>query len=83
MTLWSESGTFLCMSTVLEIESAIEKLAFQEKREVYDFLAEKLESESGDAAFPDLKGLLLDIPYVGTDADFTRLREMPRDVEPL
>ncbi len=71
------------MSTVLEIESAIEKLAFQEKREVYDFLAEKLESESGDTSFPDLKGLLLEIPDVGTDADFARLREMPRDVEPL
>ena len=68
------------MSTVLEIETAIETLALPEKREVFDFLATSLEVEQGGPAFPDLKGLLLDMPEVGSDEDFTRLRETPRDL---
>lgn len=71
------------MSTVIEIETAIESLALPEKREVFDFLAARLEAEAGEATFPDLKGLLLDIPDVGGDEDFTRLREMPRELELL
>ena len=70
------------MSTVIEIETAIETLALPEKREVFDFLAAHLEAE-GESAFPDLKALLLDIPDVGNDDDFARLREMPRDLDLL
>jgi hypothetical protein len=32
-------------------------------------------------AFPDLKGLLMDFPDVGTDEDFARVQEMPRDLD--
>jgi hypothetical protein len=71
------------MSTVIEIETAIESLALPEKREVFDFLASRLEAEAGAVTFPDLKGLLLEIPNAGSDEDFARLREVPRDVELL
>lgn len=69
------------MSTVVEIESAIEKLPLPEKREVFDFLTDRLEAEAGEVAFPDLKALLMEFPGVGTDADFARSREMPRDLD--
>lgn len=69
------------MSTVIEIETAIEKLALPEKRAVFDFLAERLEAEAGEMAFPDLKALLLEMPGTGEDEDFARLREVPRDVD--
>ena len=69
------------MSTVVEIESAIEKLPLPEKREVFDFLTERLEAEAGEVAFPNLKALLMEVPGVGTEADFARLREMPRDLD--
>jgi len=69
------------MSTVVEIETAIEKLALPEKREVFDFLSERLEAEAGEAAFPDLKALLTAMPGVGSDEDFARLREVARDPE--
>lgn len=68
------------MSTVAEIEDAIEGLALAEKREVFDFLAARLEAEA-NAAFPDLKGLLLEMPNCGVDEDFERLREKPRDFD--
>ncbi len=71
------------MSTVIEIEAAIESLALPEKREVFDLLATRREAEAREATFPDLKGLLLDIPDVGGDEDFARLREMPRELELL
>jgi len=67
------------MSTVLEIEKAIEALALPEKREVLDFVASQIEAESGEAAFPDLKRLLEEMPEVGGDDDFARLHEAPRD----
>lgn len=69
------------MSTLAEIERAIEELPPPAQREVFDFLASKLEAHGGEAGFPDLKTLLLDIPDAGTDADFTRVREMPRDLD--
>ena len=69
------------MSTVAEIEDAIAKLPPPDQREVFDFLADRLQTPAGDAAFPDLKALLLAIPDAGTDADFARMREMPRDLE--
>ena len=69
------------MSTVIEIETAIEKLALPEKREVVDFLAERLEAEAAEVAFPDLKALLMEMPGAGADEDFARLREVPRDVD--
>jgi hypothetical protein len=69
------------MSTVAEIESAIAELGFAEKREVFDFLSASLEAEVSDDDFPDLKGVLLEMPDVGTDEDFARLREMPRDLD--
>jgi hypothetical protein len=69
------------MSTVAEIESAIAGLAFPEKRAVFDFLSASLEAEGGAGAFPDLKGLLLEFPDVGTDEDFARIKEMPRDLD--
>ena len=47
------------MSTVSEIESAIGKLALPERREVFEFLPERLEAEAGEAAFPDLKEPLI------------------------
>ena len=71
------------MSTVIEIETAIESLALPEKRAVFDFLAARLEAEAGEVTFPDLKGLLLDIPDVGGDEDFARLCEMPPELELL
>ncbi len=71
------------MSTVIEIERAIEKLPLSEKREVFAYLSGRLESEDAEAVFPDLKALLLEMPNVGSDADFGRLREMPRDLDLL
>ncbi len=41
-----------------------------------------LEAEGSDT-FPDLKKLLLDFPDVGSDEDFARLKEMPRDLDVL
>jgi hypothetical protein len=53
-----------------------------EQRELFDFLASRLESQSaGTAFFPDLKSLLLAMPDVGEDVDFDRLREYPRDTD--
>jgi hypothetical protein len=69
------------MSTVAEIESAIAELGLAEKQEVFDFLSASLEAEVSDDEFPDLKGVLLEMPDVGTDEDFARLREMPRDLD--
>jgi hypothetical protein len=69
------------MSTVAEIESAIADLDLSEKREVFEFLSESLEAECGAEEFPDLKGLLLEMPNLGTDEDFARLRDMPRDLD--
>ena len=69
------------MSTIAEIEDAIEKLAPPDQREVFDFLAGKLEAQGDDAAFPDLKALLLACPDAGADADFARVCEMPRDLD--
>ena len=69
------------VSTVVEIENAIETLALPEKREVFDFLTARLEAEAGVVAFPDLKGLLTEFPDAGKDEDFARLPEMPRDVD--
>ena len=70
------------MSTLAEIESAVETLPPREQRELFDFLATKLESQSaGAAAFPDLKALLLAMPDAGDEADFARVREYPRDVD--
>jgi hypothetical protein len=52
------------------------------QRELFDFLASRLESQSaGAAVFPDLKALLLAMPDVGEDADFSRVREYPRDID--
>lgn len=67
------------MSTLTEIERAIEALPPSVQREVFDFLAGKLEAHGGKTGFPDLKALLLDMPGAGIDADFARVREMPRD----
>ncbi len=69
------------MSTVAEIESALESLALEQKREVLDFLSAKLEAECGGDTFPDLKQVLLDMPNVGRDEDFARIKEMPRDLD--
>ena len=69
------------VSTLAEIESAVETLPPPEQRELFDFLAAKLEASTGGAVFPDLKALLLAFPDVGTDADFARVREMPRDLD--
>ena len=64
------------------IESAVETLPPREQRELFDFLATKLESESAGAViFPDLKALLLAMPDSGEEADFTRVREYPRDMD--
>ncbi len=68
------------MSTLIEIEDAIEKLPLPDKREVFDFLATRIEVETGESTFPDLKELLLDIPDTGADSDYARLRETPRDL---
>ena len=69
------------MSTLAEIESAVETLPPREQRELFDFLASRLESQSaGAAVFPDLKALLLAMPDAGEDADFSRTREFPRDL---
>ena len=48
---------------------------------MFDFLAGKLEAQGDDAAFPDLKALLLACPDAGADADFARVCEMPRDLD--
>lgn len=69
------------VSTVTEIEHAIEKLPLSEKREVFEFLAGQLEVEVQDQNFPDLKDLLMQMPDVGCDADFARKRELPRDLD--
>jgi len=70
------------VSTLAEIESAIAKLPPIEQRELFDFLASKLESQSvGSVIFPDLKTLLLAMPDVGEDADFSRVSEFPRERE--
>ena len=51
------------MSTLAEIEFAVESLPPREQRELFDFLATRLESQSaGTAVFPDLKALLLGMP---------------------
>ena len=72
------------MSTLTEIESAVEALPASEQRELFDFLARRLESESaGVVVFPDLKALLLAMPDVGEDADFSRTREFPGDFDLL
>ena len=70
------------MSTLAEIESAVETLPPREQRELFDFLASRLESQSaGTVAFPDLKALLLAMPDVGEDSDFGRASEFPREVD--
>lgn len=70
------------MSTLPEIESAVEALPLGEQRELFDFLANRLESQSaGVPVFPDLKSLLLAMPDAGEDADFSLPREYPRDVD--
>jgi len=72
------------VSTLAEIESAVELLPPGEQRELFDFLASRLESQSaGAAVFPDLKALLLAMPGAGEDADFTRAHESPRDIDLL
>jgi hypothetical protein len=59
------------VSTLAEIESAVEMLPPHEQRELFDFLASRLESDSaGTPVFPDLKALLLAMPDVGEDSDF-------------
>jgi hypothetical protein len=79
----SASGSILAfMSTLAEIESAVESLPPREQRELFDFLASKLESQSaGAAVFPDLKALLLTMPDAGEDADFSRVRDYPRSAD--
>ena len=70
------------MSTLAEIESAVEMLLPREQRELFDFVASRLESESAVAVvFPDLKALLLAMPDAGEDSDFSRAREYPRDID--
>ena len=70
------------VSTLAEIESAVETLPPREQRELFDFLATKLESQSAAAViFPDLKAQLLAMPDSGDEADFARVREYPRDVD--
>jgi hypothetical protein len=60
------------VSTLADVESAVETLPPREQRELFDFLASRLESQSsGSAVFPDLKGLLLAMPDVGDDSDFS------------
>jgi len=60
--------------SLAEIQSAVETLPPDEQRELFDFLAAKLESQStGTDNFPDLKALLLAMPDVGEDADFARV----------
>jgi len=55
----------------------------REQRELFDFLASRLESESaGVAVFPDLKALLLAMPDAGEDADFNRAREITPMMKP-
>jgi hypothetical protein len=68
--------------TLAEIESAVEMLPPVEQRELFDFLATRLESQSaGASVFPDLKALLLAMPDIGEDADFSRAPEYPRDID--
>ena len=70
------------VSTLAEIESAVETLPPREQRELFDFLATKLESQAaGAVAFPNLQALLLAMPDSGEEADFSRVREYPRDVD--
>ena len=76
------TAIFPRVSTLAEIESAVETLPPREQRELFDFLATKLESQSAGAViFPDLKALLLAMPDSGEEADFARVREYPRDVD--
>jgi hypothetical protein len=61
------------VSTLAEVESAVETLPPQEQRELFDFLASRLESQSvGARVFPDLKALLLAMPDAGEHADFSQ-----------
>ena len=70
------------MNTLAEIESAVAALPPGQQRELFDFLASKLESQSVTSdAFPDLKGLLLAMPNAGEDADFTRVTGYPREMD--
>ena len=70
------------MSTLAEIESAVEMLPPIEQRELFDFLASRLESQSAGAdLFPDLKALLLAMPDAGEDTGFSRGPEYPRDID--
>ena len=65
------------MSTLAEIESAVEMLPPGDHRELFDFLASKLENQStGVAVFPDLKALLMTMPDAGEDSDFNRARDI-------
>jgi hypothetical protein len=60
------------VSTLAEIKSAVEMLPPREQRELFDFLASRLESQSARMdVFPDLKALLLAMPDAGDDADFS------------
>ena len=68
------------MNTLAEIERAIEHLPPGAQREVFELISAKLEASGQEAEFPDLKALLLEIPDVGTDADFERVRAMPPDL---
>jgi antitoxin FitA len=52
--------------------------AEDEHREV---LRHVLVEDADDVNFPDLKALLLQMPEVGEDADFERIREYPRDID--
>jgi hypothetical protein len=69
------------VSTLAEIESAVEMLPPGEQRELFDFLASRLESQSTGAVFPDIKALLLAMPDAGEDADFGRAEELPREID--
>ena len=70
------------MSTLAEIESAVDRLPPVEQRELFDFLATRLESQStGAVIFPDLKALLLAMPDAGEDADFSRAPEYAPDID--
>ena len=69
----SRKRQFETVSTLAEIEYAVETLPPREQRELFDFLASRLESQSaGAAVFPDLKSLLLAMPDAGHDADFSQ-----------
>jgi hypothetical protein len=69
------------VNTAREIEKAVEGLAPAEQRKVLAFLSAKLTDAATCATSPNLKELLAEFPNVGTDADFARIRETPRDVD--